>query len=201
MKSRKELPRVNTKRCTDSVARPAILVSAIIYYHHHGLPFNTKRLRRFRRRPSLCSRCEKARPSGSHLLNGATRLTNGLGANPTPTKLSQINYNYSANTYICGAIYSIYNSPIVAAIKACWPQNIATLLAAGADPNRIRLEGLDEYSVRFIRGRNPEYNTYSFSQCPLRAKVMPAVGDQTAPLTCQRNCRSSESFFYVLVRA
>jgi hypothetical protein len=117
------------------------------------------------------------------VLNEATRLTNALGANPTPTKLSQINYNYSANAYVCGALYSIYNSPIVAATKACLPQNVTTLLAAGADPNGIRLEDLDEYSVRFIRGRNPEYNTYSFSQCPLRAKVMPAVGDQTAPLT------------------
>ena len=120
------------------------------------------------------------------VLNEATRLANALGANPPPTKLAQINYNYSANAYVCGAIYSIYNSPIIAAINACLPQNVATLLAAGADPNGILLEDLDEYSVRFIRGRNPEYNTYSFSQCPLRAKVMTTVGDgiaQTAPLT------------------
>src|SRR5882762_8071720 len=86
------------------------------------------------------------------VLNEATRLINTLGTNPTPTKLSQINYNYSANAYVCGAIYSIYNSPLVAAIKACLPQNVATLFAAGADPNGILLKDLDEYSVRFIRG-------------------------------------------------
>lgn len=120
------------------------------------------------------------------VLNEATRLTNALGPNPRPTKLAQINYNYSANTYVCGAIHSIYNSPLVAAIKARLPRNVAILLEAGADPNGILLQDLDEYSVRFIRGRNPEYDTYNFVRCPSRAKVMSAMGDhipQTAPLT------------------
>jgi hypothetical protein len=120
------------------------------------------------------------------VLNEATRLTNALGPNATPFKHFQVNRNYSADTYVCGAIHGIYNSPLVAAIKACLPQNVAALLAAGADPNGILLGDLDEYSVRFIRGRNPEYNTYSYVRCPSRAKVMATVGDdipQTAPLT------------------
>jgi len=87
---------------------------------------------------------------------------------------------------VCGAIHSIYNSPLVAAIKACLPQNVAALLAAGADPNSILLGDLDKYSVHFIHGRNLEYNTYSYIRCPSQAKVMATVGDdipQTAPLT------------------
>jgi hypothetical protein len=89
---------------------------------------------------------------------------------------------------VCGAISSIYNSSLVAVIKACLPKNVATLFSPAANPNGILLKDQDEYSVRFIRDRNPEYNTYGFSQCPLRTKVMAAVniGDgiaQTAPLT------------------
>jgi len=105
--------------------------------------------------------------------------------------LSLINQNYSANTYVSGALHSLYNSPLVAAIEAHLPQNVAILLAAGADPNGIQLQDLDEYSVRFIRGRNPAYNKRNFCQCPLRAKVMAKlVGKsdtvpQTAPLTAQ----------------
>ena len=104
--------------------------------------------------------------------------------------LSLINQNYSANTYVSGALHCLYNSPLVAAIEARLPQNVAILLAAGADPNGIQLQDLDKYSVRFIRGRNPAYNKRNFCQCPLRAKVMAKlVGKdtvpQTAPLTAK----------------
>ena len=122
------------------------------------------------------------------VLNECTRLKSALGDIHDPIcarKLSRINYQYSANTYVSGAIHTIYNSPLVSAVNACLPQNVATLLTAGADPNGIQLKDQDEYSVRFIRGRNPAYNTYSFSLCPLRDKVMATVDDipQTAPLT------------------
>jgi hypothetical protein len=121
------------------------------------------------------------------VLNDATRLTNALGPNTTPFKHFQVNCNYSADTYMCGAIHSIYNSPLVTAIKACLPQNVAALLAAGADPNGILLGDLDKYSVCFIHSRNPEYNTYSYIRCtPSQVKVMATVGDdipQTALLT------------------
>src|SRR6266508_5521395 len=50
-------------------------------------------------------------------------------------ELFQINRNYSANTYVSGALYCLYNSPLIAAIEARLPQNVAILLAAGADPN------------------------------------------------------------------
>ena len=119
------------------------------------------------------------------VLKEATRLTNALGPNQT-FELSGFNQNYSANTYVSGAIHCIYNSPLVAAIEAHLPQNVVLLLAAGADPNGIQLNDLDEYSVRFIRGRNPTYDKHSYCQCPLRAKVMVRVGNdipQTAPLT------------------
>src|SRR5258708_3977009 len=62
------------------------------------------------------------------VLKEATRLTNALGPNPM-SELSQINRNYSANTYVCGALYCIYNSPLTAATEACLPQNVAILLA------------------------------------------------------------------------
>lgn len=121
------------------------------------------------------------------LLSEGVRLTNGLGTNPPPSHLAHMNHNFTANAYVSGAIHSVYNSPLVAAINARLPQNVATLLAAGADPNGILLRDLDEYSVRFIRGRNPEYNTYSYVMCPPRSKVMAAIaGDnhsQVAPLT------------------
>jgi len=131
------------------------------------------------------------------VLNEGVRLTKALGPNPTRSRLLSINYQYSANTYVSGAIHSIYNSPLVAATKACLPQNVAILLVAGADPNGILLRDLDEYSVRFIRGRNPEYDTYSYVQCPPRAKVMAAVGDeipQTAPLTAHEIATRRKAF-------
>ena len=120
------------------------------------------------------------------VLNEGKRLINALGPDRPYHKLFNINYFYSANTYVSGAIHCIYNSPLVAAIEARLPENVAILLADGADPNGILLQDLDEYSVRFIWGRNPKYNTYNFCMCPFRAKVMPVVGDdipQTAPLT------------------
>jgi hypothetical protein len=131
------------------------------------------------------------------VLNEARRLTNALGANAPSFKHLQINRNFSADSYICGAVYGRYNSPLVAAIKACLPHNVATLLAAGADPNGILLRDLDEYSVRFVRGRNPEYNTCSYARCPSRAKVMAAVGDsipQTTPLTANEIVTRRKAF-------
>lgn len=121
------------------------------------------------------------------LLTEGVRLTNNLGTNARPSHIAYMNRNFTANAYVSGAIHSVYNSPLVAAINARLPQNVATILAAGADPNGILLRDLDEYSVRFIRGRNPEFNTYSYSTCPPRNKVMATVADnilnQVAPLT------------------
>ena len=101
---------------------------------------------------------------------------------------SWIKHNFSANTQITGAIHCLYNSPLVEAINARLPQNIEILLAAGADPNGILLRDLDDYSVRFIRGRLPKYDLYMI-ECPLRSKVMATLGahnlDQLAPLTAR----------------
>ena len=118
------------------------------------------------------------------VLNECTRLKNSLGDNPSTLELWRVNYQYSANTYISGAIHSIYDSPLISAVNACLPQNVAILLAAGADPNGIRLKDQDEYSTRFIRGKNLAHNAYSFSLCRLRDKDI-AVDDipQTTPLT------------------
>jgi len=55
------------------------------------------------------------------VLKEATRLTNALRSNQM-FRLSQINRNYSANTYVCGALYCIYNSPLTAATEACLPK-------------------------------------------------------------------------------
>jgi hypothetical protein len=104
------------------------------------------------------------------VLNEGTRLINALGPDRPKHKLSSINYYYSANTYVSGAIDGIYVSPLVAAIEACLPKNVAILLAAGADPNGILLKDLDEYSVRFIRGRNPTYNTRMLLPVPITSR-------------------------------
>jgi len=120
------------------------------------------------------------------VLNEGKRLTDALGSNANHPRNGYIKYNFSANTSVCGAIHVIYNSPLVTAINARLPKNIAVLLEAGADPNGILLRDLDEYSVHFIRGRNLEYDTFSFVLCPPRSKVMSAMGDrisQTSPLT------------------
>ena len=111
----------------------------------------------------------------SAILREGIRQANSLGANAPPWHLAYINRNFAANNYVIGAIHCIYNSPLVAAINATLPQNVATILAAGADPNGIMLRDLDEYSVRFIRGRDPQYNTYSYVLCPPRSKVMSTV--------------------------
>ncbi|KDR68412.1 hypothetical protein GALMADRAFT_257111 [Galerina marginata CBS 339.88] len=79
---------------------------------------------------------------------------------------------FSPNAYIAGSIYGIYTSPLVEAIKAVLPDNVDILLKEGADPNGILLEDLDEYSVRFIRGRDPKYNMDSHVMCPSRNKTM-----------------------------
>ena len=94
-------------------------------------------------------------PNPEVLLKECTRLKNALGDKPLPHKLFGIDHQYSANTYVSGAIYTIYNSPLVSAINACLPRNVTILLDAGADPNGIQLKDLDEYSgqkssVRYI---------------------------------------------------
>src|SRR6266542_3077226 len=76
-----------------------------------------------------------ARNPNSHVLitvlSEGSRLIEALGANPDRSQLSSIDYQYSANTYVSGAFHCIYNSPLVSATKACLPQNVAILLAAG----------------------------------------------------------------------
>ena len=117
------------------------------------------------------------------VLNEGIRLLNKGGLNK-----SSITHNFSANTQITGAIHCLYNSPLVEAINARLPQNVEILLAAGADPNGIRLRDLDDYSVRFIRGRIPTYDSYMV-ECPPRSKVLDAMEahylDQLAPLTAR----------------
>lgn len=58
----------------------------------------------------------------------------------------------SPNANITGAIDCLYESPLTAAIRADLPDNVRALLAAGADPEGIKLSYLFDYSVRFIRG-------------------------------------------------
>lgn len=111
----------------------------------------------------------------SAIITEGIRQASNLGPNALPRHKAYINRNFTANSYVSGATHGIYNSPLVAAITATLPQNVATVLAAGADPNGIMITDLDEYSVRFIRGRDPKYNTYSYGSCPPRSKVMPTV--------------------------
>lgn len=81
--------------------------------------------------------------------------------------------DFSVNTYVSGAIHKYYTSPLLEAVGASLPENVEVLLRAGADPNGIPLEYLVEYSVRFIRGRDPNYDTYNYVTCPSGSKVMP----------------------------
>jgi len=113
--------------------------------------------------PSICAARNPNPQVLISVLNEGTQLINALG----PDELFSINYFYSANTYVSGAIHCIYNSLLIAVIEACLPENVTILLANGADPNGILLEDLDEYSVCFIQGRNPIYNTNNFCLCPL----------------------------------
>lgn len=94
----------------------------------------------------------------------------------------------SPNASVCGAITGAYESPLTAAIRTNLPRNISALLAAGADPNGISVDDLADYSVRFIRGRDPKLDTSSFGRCAPRSQVLEAaitrgIRRQTAPLT------------------
>ena len=130
------------------------------------------------------------------ILDKGVRLLNKGGLNE-----SSIKHDFSANAQVTGATECLYNSPLVEAINVRLPQNIKILLAAGADPNGIPLRDLDDYSVRFIRGRNPTYDSYMVD-CPPRSKVMAAMGahnlDQLAPLTAREisdRCKTFSRFW------
>ena len=96
----------------------------------------------------------------------------------------------SPNSTVCGAVYGVYESPLTAAIRANLPENVRTLLSAGADPNGISLADLADYSVRFIRGRDAKVDVSCFHKCAPRSQILDAVvargtSWQTAPLTEQ----------------
>lgn len=83
---------------------------------------------------------------------------------------------FSPHTHLPGSIYGTYSSPLAEAIKASLPANIEILLKVGVDPNGILLGDLDEFSVRFLRGRNPKYNNYNYVSCPEQVKAMAENG-------------------------
>ena len=102
-----------------------------------------------------------------------------LAASPSN---KSIKHYFSVNTCIPRSIYGgEYTTPLLSAIEAALPQNVAILLAAGATPDGI-LYCIDEFAVRFIRGRQQRYNASLRS----RSKVMPTISlgvPQAAPLT------------------
>lgn len=94
----------------------------------------------------------------------------------------------SPNYTISGAIHGIWESPLTAAIRANLPHNVRLLLAAGADPNGIQLRDMEDYSVRFIRGRHFKDDVSSFRMCARRALVLEqaqtkGISQQLCPLT------------------
>ncbi|PPQ88790.1 hypothetical protein CVT25_010477 [Psilocybe cyanescens] len=122
----------------------------------------------------------------SAILAHGTYLSSQIPAGMIPARRNSMLRGFSANTYVSGAIHGYYTSPLLEAVRASLPENVEVLLQAGADPNGIPLEYLDEYSVRFIRGRDPKYDTYSYVTCPPRSNVMPTesvVKPQISPLT------------------
>ncbi|KAJ5793959.1 hypothetical protein N7457_000558 [Penicillium paradoxum] len=94
----------------------------------------------------------------------------------------------SPNYTISGTFDGVWDSPLTAAIRANLPHNVRLLLAAGADPNGIRLRNMEDYSVRFIRGRHFQDDISSFSMCARRAVVLEqaqskGISQQLSPLT------------------
>ncbi|KAJ5139019.1 uncharacterized protein N7515_003867 [Penicillium bovifimosum] len=103
------------------------------------------------------------------------------------TKRHQIE-TLSPNYTISGAINGLWESPLTAAIRANLPHNVRLLLDAGADPNGIQLRDMEDYSVRFIRGRHFQDDVSSFSMCARRALVLEqaqakGISQQLCPLT------------------
>lgn len=81
-----------------------------------------------------------------------------------------------------------YLSPIIAATDAGLTHNVHHLLNAGADPNGLNLADLQEYSVRYVRGRHVRDNTNSTTACASRATVLEnaqnkGISHQVCPLT------------------
>jgi len=66
----------------------------------------------------------------SAILSEGTWQANNLEQNAPPRHLAYIIRNFTANSYVTGAIHCIYDSPLVAAINAMLPQNVATLLVS-----------------------------------------------------------------------
>ncbi|KAH9478513.1 hypothetical protein JR316_0008968 [Psilocybe cubensis] len=133
----------------------------------------------------------------SAILRHHSQLNSQIPDDMIPARRSSMLRGFSANTYISGAIHGYYTSPLVEAIRASLPGNIEILLQAGADPNGIPLDYLDEYSVRFIRGRDSKYDTYSFVACPPRSKVLAissVVKPQISPLTQTEILRRRKGF-------
>ncbi|KAJ5161898.1 hypothetical protein N7492_007290 [Penicillium capsulatum] len=95
---------------------------------------------------------------------------------------------WSPNANSPGAIYGTYESPLTAAIRANLPENVETLLAAGADPTGITLNYLSDYATRFIRGRDGKTDMSSFAMCPPRSRILAVaegkgITQQLQPLT------------------
>ncbi|KDR82335.1 hypothetical protein GALMADRAFT_237585 [Galerina marginata CBS 339.88] len=133
----------------------------------------------------------------SAILAEGARLATQLPADTLPAKRLSILRPFSANTYIRGSIHGIYTSPLIEAVKAALPENVEILIRQGVDANGILLSDLDEYSVRFIRGRDPKYNTYNYVMCPPRSKVMTTelvIQPQISPLTTSEIAARRKTF-------
>jgi hypothetical protein len=77
---------------------------------------------------------------------------------------------------------------LTAAIRANLPHNVRLLLVAGTDPNGIQLRDMEDYSVRFIRGRHFKDDVSSFRMGARRALVLEqaqtkGISQQLCPLT------------------
>ena len=66
----------------------------------------------------------------------------------------------------------IFLSPIISATRARLPHNVRLLLDAGADPNGIERVCMEDYSVRYIRGRHFHDDITDFAACKPRATVL-----------------------------
>ncbi|KAL3484032.1 hypothetical protein BJX62DRAFT_248823 [Aspergillus germanicus] len=86
------------------------------------------------------------------------------------------------------AVFAQFRSPLKAAISINSAANLRLLLDAGADPNGILRWEAADYSVRYMRGRDPEDNFNSHANCEKRSVVLAKareheIIDPVCPLT------------------
>lgn len=91
---------------------------------------------------------------------------------------------FGANAFMDGVLQGIYDSPLLRAIQHNRLENVRYLLDAQADPNGQSLDSMSDYSVRFLRFRDPKDRDYSHALCPPREPILGQISlDQNAPLT------------------